>query len=387
MKRSALILTGFISLFSSVARAGNSGALSLLENSDAKYASLADAGTAAVNDVAVMNYNPAGLGTMKTGQASFLYQKGITDDAFGRFMIGAPTKNGVAALSFGYYNAGSLTISDGVQTSDVNAQQDYVLGLGYSRSLGRTNLGGNIKYLRSTLAEEYTANAMAIDLGMQRAIGSRMRMGVAVQNLGKGIKYLDETDPLPTNYRFGAAYALTTGRNAATLLLDVPYFINERETRPSLGLDIPIGPLSIRAGYKQSKTNEFSVGTGFVMGKASLDYAFGLANQLNASHRISFSTRFGGAPRPVFVQRPLPQAKRVVRAKEEREDLQKNSVNSALPLNKTREVYTVAAGDTLASIAKAHYGSASNWQTIYFANKHLIDDPRSLEVGQRILIP
>src|SRR5262245_32900921 len=94
-------------LFPIAAHAGkSSGALTLLENSDAKYAALGDAGTGAANDIAVMNFNPAGINTLTSGQASFLYQKGLTEDAYGRFIIGAPTKNGAMGLSVGYYNAG-----------------------------------------------------------------------------------------------------------------------------------------------------------------------------------------------------------------------------------------------------------------------------------------
>jgi CrcB protein len=47
--------------------------------------------------------------------------------------------------------------------------------------------------------------------------------------------------------------------------------------------------------------------------------------------------------------------------------------------------YTVAAGDTLASIAKDHYGEASRWRDIAAANPRL--DPRRLRIGQRIALP
>ena len=47
--------------------------------------------------------------------------------------------------------------------------------------------------------------------------------------------------------------------------------------------------------------------------------------------------------------------------------------------------YTVQEGDTLASIAEEHLGSADQWQVIARAND--ISDPNQLEVGQTLTIP
>lgn len=52
--------------------------------------------------------------------------------------------------------------------------------------------------------------------------------------------------------------------------------------------------------------------------------------------------------------------------------------------------HTVAANDTLSSIALKYYGSAvrEKWMPIYEANKALIgDDPGVLKVGQVLKIP
>ena len=52
--------------------------------------------------------------------------------------------------------------------------------------------------------------------------------------------------------------------------------------------------------------------------------------------------------------------------------------------------HTVAADDTLSSIALKYYGSAARekWMPIYEANKALIgDDPGMLKVGQVLKIP
>lgn len=388
----SVVVTPLVALVPSV-RAARSGALSFLENSDAKYAALGEAGTAASDDVAVMNYNPAGLGTMKSGQATFLYKQGLTQDAFGRLMIGAPTRAGALALSVGYYDAGNVDIDTGGGVSSVNAQKDYMVGLGFARPVGPVQFGVNAKFLRSTLVEQYSANTAALDFGIHTLIGSRLHFGAAVQNLGQGLKYADTADPLPTNYRVGAAWAFRSGAASPILLVDFPYFSHERELRPAVGLDVPVGPLSLRAGYQDiGGSHQLSVGAGFSIGRGSLDYSLGMANQLNATHRVSLSLRFGDAPAaPAFVNRPatpsLVSKPAAPTVEPSRQPVTPRYTLSNLHPAARRRVYEVRPGDTLAVIAKREYGDAREWTAIYSANKYLLGDPKKLEPGQKIVLP
>lgn len=49
--------------------------------------------------------------------------------------------------------------------------------------------------------------------------------------------------------------------------------------------------------------------------------------------------------------------------------------------------YTVEKGDSLSKIAKAHYGDAMKWKTLFEANREVIEDPDLIYPGQRIRIP
>ena len=46
--------------------------------------------------------------------------------------------------------------------------------------------------------------------------------------------------------------------------------------------------------------------------------------------------------------------------------------------------YTVKAGDTLSSIAKHEYGSASAWPALWWVNRHKVSNPEIISVGQRL---
>ena len=50
-------------------------------------------------------------------------------------------------------------------------------------------------------------------------------------------------------------------------------------------------------------------------------------------------------------------------------------------------MYTVVSGDTLSGIAKAQYGNAMKYMTIFDANKPMLEDPDKIYPGQVLRIP
>jgi nucleoid-associated protein YgaU len=54
---------------------------------------------------------------------------------------------------------------------------------------------------------------------------------------------------------------------------------------------------------------------------------------------------------------------------------------------RAERTYTVVKGDSLARIAKHHYGDENKWRTIYEANRGLIKDPDLIYPGQSFRIP
>lgn len=376
-------------------KATESGGLTLLEGHGAKPAALAEAYSAVTNDLSVMGYNPAGLVGLESGQASFLYNKGAAEDTFGRFSIATPTRKASLGLSLGYYNAGELEINDGSGTRSVTAQKDMTLSLTGAKQMGSLGLGITGKYLQSELIDQYSARAYAADFGMNMKMSGRLTIGGAIQNLGTGLKFIEKSDPLPRIYRGGVSYLLTPGRSySTTLLLDMPYFANEQEIRPSLGLDVSLGLLSLRSGFRKlGDENEFSLGTGISFSRSTLDYSFGLANNLDASHKISFSMQFGSGPSASavpFVKRPqtrVYEAKTAKKSQPVASSPARHTIGKISTPKPTRRIYQVQQGDTLATIAKKEYGNANLWEAIYSANKHIIDNPRKVEAGTKIILP
>ncbi len=274
--------------------------LTLLESPSARASALGEAFTAANNDVSAQTYNPASLATLAFPQASLLYKKGLSDDAFGQVLYGAATPHHALGISIGYYNGGDVELFDGVSARTVTAQKDLMAGLSYARSVGGFKAGVSGKYLSSELAESRKASTMAVDAGVQIFLGRKYTVGGALQNFGKRLQYIRHEHALPRVARIGVTRQIGKRSNPALLLLDAPYDINEEKLRPALGLEIGLAPLTLRAGYQTGYAAKgFSAGIGFAFQSMEIGYAFGLASQFNDLHRVSLTYQFrdsGGRP-------------------------------------------------------------------------------------------
>ena len=53
------------------------------------------------------------------------------------------------------------------------------------------------------------------------------------------------------------------------------------------------GPVFFRVGYRSGRDlDELVFGTGLLMGQMTLDYAFGMVDEMNTRHRVSLAFRF-----------------------------------------------------------------------------------------------
>jgi LysM repeat protein len=60
-------------------------------------------------------------------------------------------------------------------------------------------------------------------------------------------------------------------------------------------------------------------------------------------------------------------------------------VDGRLPV--PSRIYRVVAGDTLSKIARHFYGDSGLSRKIFEANTHLLDDPKKIKPGQKLVIP
>lgn len=210
-----------------------------------------------------------------------------------------PLSFGTFAGSFGYYDTGSEKLfgSDGSEFN-VHLQRDILGAVSYAASIGAADFGMSGKFLSSELAEAKSASAFAVDFGViLRPPSSGLAFGLALRNIGSGIKFIQEKDPLPLELRFGSSYLLPIETKQYKMLLsvDVPYLMNEKDTMVKVGAELVyLNSLSLQTGYNfNSDAQGFTLGVGVLWGKICVNYGIGLIGGLNNIHKITVGYRFG----------------------------------------------------------------------------------------------
>ena len=134
-----------------------------------------------------------------------------------------------------------------------------------------------------------------------------LSVGLSVTNFGQGIKFLSQTDPLPTTINLGAAWPL--GRVMA--VAEVNRMIADKTTEAGAGAELSVGPVSFRAGLlvvdapaknlalqDQSAAGKIlgglTGGVGLRAAGCALDYAISQqAVDFGPTQRVSLTLRFG----------------------------------------------------------------------------------------------
>jgi hypothetical protein len=300
---------------------GTTGADILKIGVGARAIGMGEAYVAQADDVSSLYWNPAGLALMQERQASFMYDQMYQDLKFQNANIGIPLENGAIGGSLSYLSYGDIQGFDQSGAS-IGNQTAYsgVATLGAAWLGNQWSAGANIKGIQEKLADE-KATATAFDLGgnaiyPKPVLGGTLRFGAVVRNLGSDIKFEQQSDPLPMDWKLGVA---------AVQMMDKKLNVSIDYTSPkgddgyvSGGFEYWLVPfIALRAGYVNSKTegNGMRAGIGLRIRGVSFDYAYAGQGELGMSHRYELSFRFG-EPRPILTaeeRKILQQAKAAMR--------------------------------------------------------------------------
>jgi hypothetical protein len=247
---------------------------------------LGGAGVALGYDPSLVWLNPASAARAERSSIILTGAKGYFDDVTGEAVGAFPVFGAVLSLAAVYDDAGEATvIASDLTERRVHARQDVLLCAGLAGPLTAGLTGGvTVKRLRSTLAEEFVTTAMVFDAGVQASVSSRVKVGASVQNLGTGVKYLDDRVGLPSVARAGVAYAVHTagaGEDSDYLILlsDLEYPLRENAPGWNAGAEYRFhGILAVRLGAQLGAAHlgRLSAGLGLLGGLRDKDRSFGL---------------------------------------------------------------------------------------------------------------
>lgn len=267
---------------------GTTAAVILTQPIGARASGMGEAVTSIEGDICGLHYNPASLARLTNKEVSLSLHRGIAEDYFGTLIFGLPTKIGIFAWSFVYYNAGDIVLIDlSWDEREVNALTDYLLTVSFSRKMTEgLSIGLSTKLLNSTIVDEFSANAFAVDFGGQYRL-DKIGLGLSVQNLGTGLKYIEEKAPLPLVFRLGASYDLDPG----LVVFDIVRRVDE--VKANVGLEYWYHKLfAIRFGYRFGDIAPFSSGLGFAINDTGIDYSIMVSNDLGLIHRMGLTHSF-----------------------------------------------------------------------------------------------
>ncbi len=261
----------------------------------ARASALGESFAAARNDGACLWWNPGSMGFTNRSEIFATYHKWFMDfnDQYAGFNLA--TRAGVVGLGFVYSWAGGIERWDESNYhpagDTLGTQSTWILQAGYGRKINsQTALGAGFKILHDRIVDQ-TGSGFAFDAGLNYSPAKKAVLGLAVRNLGPGMKYEDTGYPLPAELRLGSMFGPYYANN---LFLDLS-LVSRAGLLVHVGDEIWIKEvLALRAGFKLAdQTNKLTLGVGLKFNGFHLDYTFAGYSLLGATHRFWLSKEFG----------------------------------------------------------------------------------------------
>jgi hypothetical protein len=272
----------------------------------ARASGMGGAFTAISDDASAVYWNPAGLVQIPKLSAVFMRAQYVADISY---QYAAYAQR----LSYDSVVAASALLTDigAIDETSISGDtigsftpRDAVYTLSYSKAILElsdkdmdVSMGISAKYIKSQILE--SAHSYAADFGvMTYNFGDiPYRLGVTITNMGGGLRYDTESNPLPLTFRMGGAV------NPFPNMLLSTDIVMPKQNKPSLriGGELSTTPneltrLCVRAGldsqYISDGLGGISFGVGATLHFFTIDYAFVPMGELGSTSRISLTFDF-----------------------------------------------------------------------------------------------
>lgn len=299
MKRPVTALLAVALLIPASALAGDDSAgLAFLKlGAGARAVALGDAYVAVGGDASSIYWNPAGTVDVENIDVVLMHSEWFQDIRYD--FVGGVSSDGQRA--YGVAITG-LYMDDLERRVGPDAEPDghfgvfdfAVTGTYAQRLTDYLAVGGGLKYVSEKIDDE-TASGFAADLGAayRVPIVPGLTAGFAVQNLGPGMKFIEDEFDLPVTYRLGGAVETAIeGWNADVLFTGDAVIPHDGDSKFHFGFEFEYARmLALRFGYRSGWDNQnVSVGLGAKVRNFRLDYAYvPFYSDLGDTHRMSLA--------------------------------------------------------------------------------------------------
>lgn len=265
---------------------------------DARAVGLGDAYVALASGSDALDWNPAGMNSVRDLQASASHLSYVQDIGVDTLNLALPIYGlGAWGLGLDYlYSSDTGFDNWGNSTGDFNIF-DFSAKVAISFELPwDMHVGGLYKILREGYGPQLTMGS-AFDLGWQwKSLFDHLDLGVTAGNLGTPIALGQSFGLLPMTFKGGAALHL-----GEHLLISSDYdyqmvdFVSKVHLGAELGSDAGPFHVAARGGYTLSPQQDLGglaglgVGGGISFGRWTADYAWQPMGDLGSTHRISLT--------------------------------------------------------------------------------------------------
>jgi len=312
MKKIGLLIALLFSLLlgSSTALAKSVTGIAILNQAQGvRQLGMGEVATGLSDDASAIHYNPAGIATIRNIELNAMYHQNIIDTRneaanlvypLNRGLFGKKASIGVGVLAYqgGEMEWIKLNPDESIKSTEVvKAENDYQIGLSYGEEIakfyGNTYGGVMVKWIQSTLVEKYKANAIGIDMGILHRLAG-LGIGIAIQNIGTEMKFIEEGDSLPFTIRTGGSYEIKIGKIVKMAIGVDGIKVKKEDMGCNIGGECWIGDiLGIRGGYKIKDENKVSMGASIRYKWVQLDYGYKMMDVFNNTHLAAITLRMG----------------------------------------------------------------------------------------------
>ncbi|MBI4778359.1 PorV/PorQ family protein [Candidatus Desantisbacteria bacterium] len=289
-----LVITAGVALNAGAtnSKAGTKGGQFLKIVVGAKPAALGGAFAAVDGDVNSICWNPAGLGSIKQQQVTFMHNEWLGGVRYEFAGYAKPLSEGrVIAGGITYLGSGNIEGWKDQNTRSDFSAGDMAVTMGYSRKMNeKMLLGANAKLIHQRI-DNSAATGIAVDMGILcSGMVKGLMIGASMRNLGSKMKFENKADSLPLEINGGMSFKLP--KLLCVMDITIP---TDNSLRINTGVEYQLTPrLNLRAGYGSNNDLDhgLSAGIGINIENLRFDYAYVPYGDVDNTHRVSVGKRF-----------------------------------------------------------------------------------------------
>lgn len=271
----------------------------------ARAVGMGGAQVAVAQGVSSIGFNPAGMMAVSNYGFSASYTSWFANIQYSYFGIvknlGGIGNVGASVIMLSTDDMAETTPAAPEGTGRFFRASDYAFSLAYSRQVTEQFMVGvNGKIIQSYLFNTEIGNAtFAFDIGTLYDIPTlRSRIGVSLTNIGRDLKYINETYSLPTALRFGILVDVMKAENNSLVSTLQITRLNDADEQYNVGAEYTFNQLfALRGGWKfaydqEDVTAGFGVKLNMMGVDGSFDYGYNNFKYLPGTHSFTLEFQF-----------------------------------------------------------------------------------------------